>query len=163
VKVPNNTNGDVIPSAQIKIAGNLPMSHEQFIAKLKYLGFNIEAHISPAGSSDLRLYLNGIEISISDYTMFGYVCAGTYAQCIRTDKTEFLIEDLELAIITCSDTLMSNYVYQYETVKFFDVIKYLRTYDKPKIGQIAVKRMLTVLEEGYQNMFASVRKFVPFD
>lgn len=135
------------------------LSHSQFILKLKKLGFDIRVIGNNDRDYTFNLEVNAITIPNQDYPIFGYYCGGAYASCVRTKKEEFTIEDIEVAIIKCSEVLMSEIVSINKVPTYFDCRDYLNSFGKSKIEKDSIKRVLTILKENYQELIKSVAGF----
>lgn len=135
-------------------------SHSIFISKLKDLGFDIEVKSNKDGDYTYDLFVNGIRISTTDYRIFGYYCGGAYASCARTDKEEYSIEDIEIAITKCSEVLMSEIISISKVPSYFDCRDFLNLkFGKSKVEKDAIKRVLSLLKENYQDLIKSVVGF----
>jgi len=137
----------------------MEITHEDFIKKLKDVGFDISVkYDSDSASPHYSLYVNdSIKIDNADYISFGYYCGGAYATCCRTNKDLFNDEDFEKALKTCSKTLMNELEYIKKIPTYFDCKDFLtKKFGKTKVETEAIKRVLDLLKNNYQEL----RRFV---
>lgn len=135
------------------------LSHSDFISCLKFLGFDVRVIGSNDRDYTFRLEVNAIRIPNQDYPIFGYYCGGAYATCARTDKEEFTIKDIEIAIRKCSEIMMNEIVSISKVPTYFDCKDYLNSFGKSKIDKESIKRVLSILKENYQELIKSVVGF----
>jgi hypothetical protein len=135
------------------------LSHSDFISCLKNLGFDVRVIGNNNRDYTFSLQVNAIRISNQDYSIFGYYCGGAYATCARTNKEEFTIKDIEIAIRKCSEVIMNEIVSISKTPTYFDCRDYLNSLGKSKIEKESIKRVLSILKENYQELIKSVVGF----
>jgi len=136
----------------------MEITHEDFIKKLKDVGFDISVkYDGDSANSHCSLYVNGIKIDNIDYILFGYYCGGQYVPCCRTNKELFNDEDFEKALKICSKTLMNELEYIKKIPTYFDCKDFLtKKFGKTKVETEAIKRVLDLLKNNYQEL----RRFV---
>lgn len=140
------------------VSGNV-LSHSDFISCLKNLGFDVRVIGNNNRDYTFSLEVNAIRIPPQDYPIFGYYCGGAYATCARTNKVEYTIGDIELAIKKCSEVMMSEIVSISRIPTFFDCRDYLNSFGKSKIEKESIKRVMSILKENYQELIKSVVGF----
>lgn len=133
------------------------MNHEEFIKKLKDLGFDIQVFAFQGTES--HLFVNGLLITTTNYRPFGYYCGGQYAPCSRTDKNEFTQEDLELAIKTATDSIMGSYSQLFKEPNIHDIKDYLGNYGTTKIEKSSIERVLAIIKDNYQEIYKGTKEF----
>jgi hypothetical protein len=136
---------------------NSELSHSDFITKLKNLGFYIEVKSDKSGDNTYKLFVNGVRISTIDYSIFGYICGGVYASCNRTEKENYILNDVENAVKKCSEILMNEIISISKVPTYFDCKDFLNSnFGKTKIEKESIKRVLSLLKENYQALIKSV-------
>ena len=141
------------------------MNHEEFILKLKDFGFAITVNC-PRGTSDFRLYLNGMEVNVKYYAYFGRYCGGAYCPVGIIDKEVYDENDFKLAIKAASEICIDAYSHLYRRVDYHNCKDYLRNYGKTKVDKDAIKRVLCILADNYQEIARNTKSFNrddPFD
>jgi hypothetical protein len=89
IKLKTNMDKDKTIPTLSKTAVNGSFSYDDFIIKLKELGFEIK--VVGYNDRDFRfsLEMNGFRVSGEDYPVFGRYCAGNYNSCGRSEQNEF--------------------------------------------------------------------------
>ncbi len=141
------------------------MNHEEFISKLKEFGFAVTVNC-PRGTSDARLFLNGMDVGVKYYKYFGRYCGGAYCQVCLIDKEVYDENDFKLAIKAAAEICVDAYSHLYKAVDYNDCKDYLRNYGKTKVDKDAIKRVLHILSDNYQEIVRNTKSFNrdnPFD
>lgn len=129
------------------------MSYDEFILRLKELGFNIE--IKSINDRDFRFHLelNGIRVSGSDYPIFGMRCGGTYDSCSRSEQIEFTQDDINSAIKKSMEIIN----YEINTLKYAPNYHSCKDYFnqktiKTKIEKDSIDRVFKMIKDDYNDI-----------
>lgn len=131
---------------------NNHISYEDFVSKLKDLGF--EMKIVGHNDRDYRhsLEVNGIRVNGSDYPVFGRFCGGNYNSCGFSEKTEFSQKDIDNAVKYCSKMLMDEIKRINEIPNYYTCKEYLdKKFGKTKIEKESIERVFRILKDNYND------------
>ena len=152
-------NNQIEPNAQsLQMAVSGCFSYNDFISKLKELGFDIK--IVGFNDRDFRfsLEMNGLSVSGEDYPLFGRYCGGNYNSCGRSDKNEFSQIDIHNAIKCCSKILMSEIDRINKVPNYYTCKDYLNQhFGKTKVEKEAIERVFGILKNCYNDIVCSLK------
>jgi hypothetical protein len=152
----NNSESQNAQSLQIAVSGCF--SYDDFISKLKELGFDIQI----VGYNDrdyrFRLEMNSISVSGVDYPLFGRYCGGNYNSCGRSDKNTFNQIDIDNAIKCCSKIMVEEIKSINEIPNYHTCKDYLNQhFGKTKVEKEAIERVFGILKNCYNDIIRSLK------
>ena len=131
-------------------------SYEEFILKLKQLGFELKIVSGNDRDVSFDLLMNGIKVGGQDYPIFGRYCGGAYNTCGRSTQSVFTNEDLEKAINHCSKLLMNEIERVSKIPNYFTCKDYLNNnFGKTKVEKLAIDRVFKIIKENYNAIIRS--------
>lgn len=133
-------------------------SYEDFILKLKEIGFEIK--VVGYNDRDFRfsLEMNGLFVSGKDYPLFGSYCGGDYNSCGRSNKNEFYQIDIDNAVKCCSKLMMGEIKRINEIPNYFTCKDYLEeNFGKTKIEKDSINRVFGLLKNSYNDIIRSLK------
>jgi len=131
-------------------------SYDEFILKLKDLGFELKIVSGNDRDVSFDLRMNGINVGGGNYPIFGRYCGGAYNTCGRSEQNIFTSKDLEKAINFCSKLLMKEIESVSKIPNYFTCIDYLHNnFGKTKVEKLAIDRVFKIIKENYNDIIRS--------
>lgn len=153
-----NASSETESNALIVGAVNGGFSHEEFISKLKDLGFEVKVCSINDRDYRFQLEVNGLNISGHNYHFFGYYCGGNYNSCSRSTQIEFTQFDIDNCIKESMRIINKEIDTLNHTPNYYGCKDYFYANPvKTKIEKDSLTRAFDLIHNNYNNIISFMR------